>query len=387
MRILYHHRIASKDGQYVHVEELVAELKKLGHEVCIVGPSVTASASFGSDSGALRLLRKMLPKTIYELLELAYCLLDFSRLVLAVWRFKPSIIYERFNLFTPSGIWVQRLFGLPLISEVNAPLVEERSAFGGLALQRVARWSQRYVWTNADCVITVTEVLRNIILKYGAAPTNVEVMANGVDLSKFQYDEDVRVSKRTSLGIDDRFILGFTGFVREWHALENVLNLLPLPAFTNAVLLIVGDGPAVQDLRDHAERIGVSDRFFVTGIVPREEVSKYISTFDIALQARVVEYASPLKVIEYLALGRAIVAPRTPNITEILSDGKNAILFSESDAAEMQSAFESIMKDKQHRDSLQRAAIESIHTLGLTWSRNASRVSTIADRLIGDARS
>ena len=372
------------DGQYVHVEELTSELRKLGHEIAVVGPNATATVSFGSDSEALRILKKHLPKSIYELLELSYCLLDFSKLVFGIWRFRPDIIYERFNLFTPSGIWAKKVFGLPLISEVNAPLVEERSSFGGLELQSAARWSQRYVWRNADCVITVTEVLKSMILRYGVKSEKVEVMANGVDLTKFQYDGDVRTSIRESMGIDDSFVLGFTGFVREWHKLENVLNLLPLPAFRNAVLVIVGDGPAVAGLSEHARKVGVSDRFFVTGIIPRSDVSNYVSAFDIALQASVVEYASPLKVIEYLALGRAIVAPRTPNIVEILSDGKNAILFSENSAKEMQSAFESVMRNKEYKQSLQLAARKTIDTLELTWSRNASRVSLIAHRLTND---
>ena len=48
MKILYHHRIASKDGQYVHVEELTRALSELGHELVMVGPRATSQADFGS---------------------------------------------------------------------------------------------------------------------------------------------------------------------------------------------------------------------------------------------------------------------------------------------------------------------------------------------------
>ena len=49
MKILYHHRIASKDGQYVHVESIINEFKKQGHDVVIVAPGVAENSDFGSD--------------------------------------------------------------------------------------------------------------------------------------------------------------------------------------------------------------------------------------------------------------------------------------------------------------------------------------------------
>ena len=69
MRILFHHRIASKDGQYVHVEELINALRKLGHEVIIVGPNHIEKKRFGAEDGFVSTLRRKLPKGIYELLE------------------------------------------------------------------------------------------------------------------------------------------------------------------------------------------------------------------------------------------------------------------------------------------------------------------------------
>ncbi len=74
-------------------------------------------------------------------------------------------------------------------------------------------------------------------------------------------------------------------------------------------------------------RLGIASRVHFTGIVERDDVAKYVAAFDIALQPAVVAYASPLKLFEYLALGKAIVAPGQPNIREILTHEKNALLF------------------------------------------------------------
>ena len=83
MRVLYHHRTASRDGQAVHIDEIVSSLRQQGHEVCVVGPSADTGAAMGHDVGWVQRLRAALPKAPYELLELGYSLLAYWRLAKA----------------------------------------------------------------------------------------------------------------------------------------------------------------------------------------------------------------------------------------------------------------------------------------------------------------
>ena len=131
MKVLYHHRIASKDGQYVHLRELVEALERAGHEVILAGPRIVDSGDFGSEGGLFGSLRKALPQFVYEALEFGYSLVAWSRLRRLARTHRPDLIYERYNLFSPVGIWVSRQLCIPLILEVNAPLYEERAEFGG----------------------------------------------------------------------------------------------------------------------------------------------------------------------------------------------------------------------------------------------------------------
>lgn len=381
MKILYHHRIRSLDGQFVHIEEIVRQLTALGNEVEVVGPVAMESASFGSESKLLRTIRRLVPGALYELLELGYSLLDFLKLYAAVKRFRPDCIYERFNLFTPSGIWVRRLTGIPLLLEVNAPLAEERLQFGGLAMRRLARWSQRVTWNGADSVITVTEVLKMLIIDYGVPAERIEVMPNGVDTEEFRYRSEDREAVRRDLGLDDRFVIGFTGFVREWHRLDQVVDLLAEAEFHDAALLVVGDGPAVKDIVARACSVGTDDRVHVLGVVERDRVARHIAAFDVAIQPHVVEYASPLKLIEYLAMGRAIIAPDTPNIRELLADGRNGLLFEAGNKASLRRALLRLRSEPSLREALEDAAQRTIVERGLTWRRNAERTVAVAERL------
>src|SRR5690242_2097385 len=99
MKILYHHRIGSKDGQSVHIQSLISALTALGNEVCVLSPPAFNRVNFGAQAPKFALLRRVLPVVAYEILEVCYNIPAFCRLAAAYWRFRPDLIYERYNLF------------------------------------------------------------------------------------------------------------------------------------------------------------------------------------------------------------------------------------------------------------------------------------------------
>ena len=103
MRILYHHRIASKDGQYIHLSAIVKELKKEGHTVYLSGPELQESDGMGGQKKWVSFLKNNLPQFIYEPIEFSYSIIDVFRLTWIILTFKPDFIYERANLFFISG--------------------------------------------------------------------------------------------------------------------------------------------------------------------------------------------------------------------------------------------------------------------------------------------
>ena len=96
MKILYHHRTASRDGQAVHIEEMIAALRAQGHEVRVVAPQIGGgdaggAGSMGASAGWVRRLKARLPRGLYELLELAYSLLAYRRLAAVVREYRPDV--------------------------------------------------------------------------------------------------------------------------------------------------------------------------------------------------------------------------------------------------------------------------------------------------------
>jgi glycosyltransferase involved in cell wall biosynthesis len=381
MKILYHHRTASKDGQYVHIEEMIDALRGLGHEVIVVAPAAANKSQFGDDAGAVVWLKSHLPRFMYELMELAYSLMAYRQLARAVRAHQPDCLYERYNLFQPAGVWIKRRYRLPLLLEVNAPIFAERVRYDGISLQRLARWSEHYTWRNADLVLPVTRVLGDMVQSAGVAAERIVVIPNGINTQRFGAHPDTLAAKR-ALGLDGHLVLGFTGFVRDWHGMDKVIDFIAHDgAQAHCHLLVVGDGPARAALEQQAQRLGVAERVTFTGVVQRDAVAAYVAAFDIALQPAVVAYASPLKLFEYLAMGRAIVAPSQANIREILRDSENALLFDPQDESGLVQAIRRLMLDADLRQRLANNAAKTIAEQTLTWTGNAQRVTALAERL------
>lgn len=384
MKILYHHRTASRDGQAVHIDEMIHALREAGHEVHVVAPSVgddSAASGMGAEAGWVKGLRDRLPKALYELLELGYSLVAYRRLAAAARSFQPDVIYERYNLYLLAGLLLKWRLKLPLLLEVNAPLVDERMRFGGLGLPWLGRWAERLVWQGADVVLPVTRVLAGHVRARGVPDSRMVVIPNGINQSHFA-QAPAPAAAKAALGWPDALVLGFTGFVRDWHGVDKVVRWLAggsAPA--NARLLVVGDGPARADLEALARELGLAERVRFTGVVARDAVPAHVAAFDVALQPAVVPYASPLKLFEYLALGKAVVGPRQPNLEEVLTDGVNALLFDPQAPGALEASLDALCNDAALRARIAAGSAATIERLNLTWAGNAARVVKLAGAL------
>jgi glycosyltransferase involved in cell wall biosynthesis len=222
-------------------------------------------------------------------------------------------------------------------------------------------------------VFVVTKVLGEIVAANGVERERITVIHNGVHRGRFALQ---RYTARPRSSI----VVGFVGFVRDWHGLDAVITGLASERVDPPIRLVVV-GPGCAKLIDQAQALGVRELVEFTGLRQREAIPEVIRAFDIALQARAVAYASPLKLFEYMACGRAIVAPDQPNIREILTNGENALLFDPEKPAALWHAIQRLAADPELRERLGRAARETLDARDYTWEGNAGRVtdSVLAD--------
>jgi glycosyltransferase involved in cell wall biosynthesis len=277
-----------------------------------------------------------------------------------------------------AGTLLKRKLGIPLLLEVNSPLVLERSLYsGGLSLKVLARWAEGTAWRSADYVLPVTRVLGSLVAEYGVSAERIVVIPNGVNEAHFSNAPNPEAAK-ASLDLAGRLVLGFTGFVRDWHGVDRVVRWLATSqAPENAFLLVVGDGPVRGELEALAKTLGIADKIHFTGVLDRHHIPAHVAAFDIALQPAVTAYASPLKLMEYLYLGKAIIAPAEPNLLEVLIDRENALMFDARHENSLENVLATLCEDAALRYRLGVGARQTIDTRELTWQGNAKKAISL----------
>jgi len=383
VKILYHHRTQAEDGQAVHIRSLIEAFQGEGHEVREVALVERSAEATDKPTPAPPSERRrwspwalfgLLPGFVKELAEYGYSLHARRRLERAAREFQPDVIYERYAFGNSAGVATSEALDIPLILEVNSPLVLELGRTRGLAFPRLARRVENRIFQRATRVCVVTEVLKGMVAELGVEPGRIFVTPNGVHPELYQ-DLD-RNAAREDLGIQATTgpVLGFVGYYRDWHRLDLVLDGMATEALATAHLVLVGTGPAEEGLRARARELGVEERLHFAGTRPHGVIPRILPAFDVGLVPAINPYASPLKLHEYMAAGLPTVAPDQPNLREVLTPGHDALLVPPGDGSALISALSTLAKDEALRRSMGQAAIGTIEERELTWRGNARRV-------------
>jgi glycosyltransferase involved in cell wall biosynthesis len=393
LRILYHHRTQAEDGQAVHIRSMIEALRHEGHEVreaALVpkadpeteagpAPKVEAKRSRFSPWALMGLV----PRFARELAEYGYTVPATGRLVREASAFQPDVIYERYAFGNLAGVRAAKRLKLPLILEVNSPMVLELGRTRGLSFPRMADRIERQVFCGADRVCVVTAVLGEMLVEMGVERERLLVTPNGVHLE--HYNNLDREAARQDLGIADTSgpVLGFVGYYRDWHRLDLVIDGLAAGGdLAHAHLVLVGAGPVEDELREQAAKRGLADRLHFAGTRPHHGIPKVLPAFDVALVPAINPYASPLKLHEYMAAKLPTVAPDQPNLREVLTHGKDALLVPPGDGDALLEALGQLVRDSELRKRMGLAARATIEEQNLTWRGNALRVVSAAEALL-----
>jgi len=117
----------------------------------------------------------------------------------------------------------------------------------------------------------------------------------------------------------------------------------------------------------------------VTGRVPHDRVADYISLFNVAVSPRATFYASPMKVIEYMALGKPVVVPRKANFLDIIDEGVNGIAFEDGNAVALENALTTLYESPVQCVELGARAREKVERR-LNWQWNAKTSCSLMER-------
>jgi glycosyltransferase involved in cell wall biosynthesis len=271
-----------------------------------------------------------------------------------------AFVWQRHELFQTAGLDLAEALHVPSALFVPATHVWEAEQWGvhrpgwrGLA----ERYGESPALRRADVVACGTDLVAQQAARLGARSQAIIVTPTGVDLDVFaQQPDPARV--RARLGLTGRFVVGWVGSFRSFHALEQAIDAFE--GLPDASLLLVGDGSERGRIEAMARARGVAAVF--TGTVPHSDLPELLAAMDVAivLAARGESFHySPLKLAEYLAAGRAIVAPNVPVLAARLASGVDAILIPPGDAGALATELRRLRDDPELRSRLGSAAREA----------------------------
>lgn len=376
MRILYHHRTQAEDAQGIHIQEMVQAFRRLGHdvEVAAVKNNVDSKTSMSGHSSLWNWLVNNAPRWLYDIMSFFYNFYGYRMLCKRIRKQQIDLIYERYSLNTLCGIWCSRKYNIPILLEVNAPLYLEQKTLGKLSMKMLAKYSERWICSNSTYTIVVSEVMKKILTKEGVDAKKLIVMPNAVDPRIFNPSIS-GASVRRKCQLDKCIVIGFVGWFREWHGLEMLLEVCYDAGFfqQECKLLLVGDGPAYDALHDFAAKRALFSSVVFAGPVERKEIPEYIAAMDICVQPKATPYACPMKIIEYMAMAKCVIAPNQPNIREILVDDENGCLFRPREPEHFKAVLEQIVRNERKRNRIGQAAYKTVTRHRLFWEGNAQK--------------
>jgi glycosyltransferase involved in cell wall biosynthesis len=406
MKILYIHvdhgiPILGDKGASVHVRAFISAATALGHDVVLACATLGAGnppppariiqisvesndATLAGECAACGVPAATLadPLLRREIERLAYDRALPSRLIaeLDANLFRPDIIYERHALFHQAGTVIATALGVPRLLEVNAPLVAEQARYRGLRLVDAALAAEAASYRGADAIIAVSEAVAAHVRSVIGATEQVHVIPNGVDLAQFSLPNHAR-NIRSGLGIGAGPVIGFIGSFKPWHGMGFLLDAFEILAAKRpeVSLIAVGDGPDLPAARARAAESGLARRVFLPGRIAHASIPSWLNAMDMTVAPYLPQpdfYFSPLKIVESLAAGKPVVAPRIGQIPDLVADGDTGLLFPPGDAVAFGHAMCTLIDDPDRRLAMGQAARRL--AAGRGWSAVVRRVLELA---------
>jgi glycosyltransferase involved in cell wall biosynthesis len=370
VKILYHHRTGGEGAEGIHIASMVEAFRGLGHDVRVFSLMPTGTGARAEKNRWLGRLVKRLPRALYEIAEMGYNLKAYPEIVGIIRSYRPQLVYDRYNLYNDCVLSAARATNVPAFLEVNTPYAYQRRMYEQLSYPWLATRMEARTWRRADRILVVSTPLKRVVMEAGVPEDRIDVLPNGVNLDLF----DARLRAEPANREPSPVRIGFVGSLRRWHGVDFLLGAAePLLREGRAQVVIVGDGQERAALEEMARERGIGSAVLFEGNVPHDRIPATIATFDIAVSPRSVFYQSPMKILEYMAMKCAVVAPDTENIRDLVVPDREALLFRPDDLASLREALSRLTGDPALRARLGDDARRGVENRR-TWLGNARHV-------------
>lgn len=309
---------------------------------------------------------------------------SFIERSLYAWLVRLALRGKKFDaLYTRDIVCAYRLesSGLPVIYEVHDLEAQHPAQNKSARLASFLKHVDEQTLRRARAVVSLTETFRQELIAWGWQPADrVFVIPDAYD-DAIYFPRD-RMQARAELGLpSDDLLVTYAGLTFKYRGLELLLRTLKEWAEPRALLVLVGGRPfEIDDLKQQANELGIGERVRFIGRETPERTALYLAAADALVIPDTVtdSTASPLKMFEYMAMARPIVAVDRAALREILTPGC-ALFFPPGDSTALTAA----LTRAAGAEGAQLGAQAHARVAGYTYARRAEKIISAVNTTLG----
>lgn len=380
------HDIVSPVGYSTHQRETIGALEQRGNRVIklIMGGETQEEVNsyhsvITNPSWYKKILKTWVPKFIWSTIRDVYTIRFDSqvakRLEQQLVKEMPDLLYERSEYMQSSAIALVKKHQIPYFVEVNAPFVQEMRAMQGFSLlQWLGHIKEKKKYKAADRIFAVSNVLKDFLVKkYGIDPLKIEVAPNRINAAQFYGGEYERYLKFDLLKAEQP-VVGFIGSLLPHHKVHVLIRAtkILLEQDVDLKLIIIGDGSVLPSLKNLVVKLGLIEQVSFMGSLEHSVIPQWIAIMDIAIMPGSNWYCSPMKIFEYGALAKPIIAPDFGPLRDVMEHKVDGLLIDPT-AANVANAILYMLEHPEHAIEMGKNFRKKI-LKNYTWDQAAQQI-------------
>ena len=320
------------NGGSAHVSGVINAMHKAGHNVNLICNS-------GEIDNIIKI--KKFKSGLFRVLN--YFFSPFFITVYLCLKEKPDIIYERARIFGGGAILAGKLFDIKSIYEMNEPIGEDNNKLKKIIFNWhmiISRLSNLVTGTHPKFFLGI-EKSKQKLVHYGIDPEKFSPEVNSSEIIK-------------KYNLENSNVILYIGSFAKWHSCENIIKAAELIIKKDKKIkfLMAGDGEKLEKCRELTKILKIHKSIIFTGKIEYSDMPKYInaSTICLALFDRNYfandYYFSPIKVHEYKACGKPIIASNIGNLKNLVKNNENGLTVNENKIEDICNKIIILLKNK-----------------------------------------
>ena len=376
--------LALPRGDAIHITNFIKNFTLIGNKVFLLKKYIKDEGIENSNN--VKFFQIQSTNNFWKLRKISYNIQLYQEGSRILGKEKPSILYERISYSNFGGLLLANKYNIPYVLEINAPMLYERGRHHSYFSRLIEKKIEMKLFNKAVKIIVVSTPLRDYLSSLGVPEKKITVIPNGADGELFNNKiSGMEIKKKYNL--DNKNVVCYSGSLdQQWQGIEdillsaNIINSIDIPV----QFLIIGDISDQEKLISNAP-----ENVIFTDAVKHSEVPKYLAAADILLAPYKLEsdfkdigyYNSPIKIFEYMAMGKAIITSNIGQILEVIEHNKTGLLIEPGNYKELANNIQLLLENKTLRGELGSNARNEFEK-NYTWEKNARKIMSVFNEIL-----